>query len=67
MTESRIIKSQDFWLTGWKSLAKYIDYSIKSCKRMVRDGLPRHSCPSSGRPMFKSTEVDLWIKKKKRD
>lgn len=66
MIESRTIKIQDFWLTGWKSLGKYIDFSIKSCKRMVKDGLPKHTSPS-GRPMFKASEIDSWLKKNKRD
>ena len=65
MDDSVVTRNYDFWLTGWKSLARYVDYSTKTCKRMVRDGLPRHSCPSSGRPMFKASEVDRWLKKPK--
>ncbi len=44
-----------------KNIAKYMDSSPKTVRRMVKFGLPYHRLPN-GTLLFSQDEVDEWIR-----
>lgn len=50
------------WLTGWKSIAQYLDVSPRSAKRKAKRGMPVYL---DGRtPTAKTWEIDEWREQK---
>jgi len=46
------------WLTGWKSIAGYLNVSVRSAKRKVRRGMPVHR---EGQTIVAHTrKIDEW-------
>jgi len=65
MEQKRVALNNDRWLSGWKGLANYLDCSERTCKNLVKDGLPMVK-RESGTPMFKTIDIDVWLKKNKK-
>jgi len=49
------------WLTGWKSIAQYIDRSVKTAKKYYkRYGMPVRRGPKD-MPIALPYEIDQWL------
>lgn len=53
-------------LTGWKSIANYLDVSVKTAKRWYRDyDMPLERTPG-GRPTQRREALDSWLAEKRK-
>jgi len=53
-------------LTGWKSIANYLDVSVRTAQRWHREfRLPLERTPT-GKPTGKKEALDRWVTRKKK-